>query len=207
MMKKIIAAALLTTAGIAQVNAGPFNGFGAGLNAGVLMDKNKAPKINGLKIKDANKTMAQFGIQFDYIMSKANSIYSHVALVFSMPTSKSTSTTNLPTGEKVKATAKNNVKSELQAALGYNFCDDVAVYALAGVSVSKKSWHGDIKGSKTQASPVVGAGIKKKITNNLSAGLEYKHEFQPGTRIDNLPNKPKIKSQTNEVLARITYHF
>lgn len=223
MMKKVIAAALLTATVASQSNAAVFNGFAAGLNTGVLFSKNKANKnlrdYLDNEITRANDTHALFGLQFDYEMSKPNSLYSRASLLFSLPTGDSKSSYKNG-GYKLSLKAKENFSTELHGAVGYNFCNDVAVYALAGLVLTKKSY--SIKQSfnnvsealssksKTKLLPVIGAGVMKKITNNVSAGIEYKHTFESSTSLkEKDSNMPigKIKSSSDAVLARVSYHF
>lgn len=217
-MKKVIAAALLTASVASQADAAVFNGFGAGVNAGVLFAHNSANKKlknelseYGLKIKNGHKTLGLFGLQFDYEMSKANSLYSRASLLFSLPTGGASLKAKNDDSE-MKLTIKNRFTTELHGALGYNFCNDVAVYALAGLAIVKPSAKFVIDGekvkvkTKTKALPVVGAGLMKKVTDKISAGIEYKHTFGPNYKVSDF-NGSKISTSSDAVLARVTYHF
>lgn len=214
MMKKIITAAIAAFAVTAQAEAKVFNGFAMGLNAGVLFEENKIPSFGPLRMKDANNTLGQFGVQFDYEMSKANGFYGSFGLAFSFPTGKSSSTKHLGLGN-IKVSTQKHVNTELLAALGYNWCDKVVAYGITGFSVAKKHYQVKVsvgpnvlvnsKGSTTITSGILGAGVKTKLSDKISAGIEYKHEFQPNVKIKHT-NK-KFKSSSNEVLARVSYHF
>ena len=215
MIKKVIAAALVTVIS-SQADAATFNGFGFGFNGGVLMAHNKlSHTVAGFsKIKSANKTRGIFGMQFDYEMSKTNSLYSRIGVTLSLPAGKVSSTTRVAGQNDIKFTAKNGLMTELQAAMGYNAGTDVVAYGLVGLSVSKKTYslsQGNVKSShsKTKVSPVLGLGMIKKVNNNFSVGVEYKHTFEPGLKYVNkfTGQKSKIDSNSDVVLARVSYHF
>ena len=214
MIKKVIAAAFVTVVA-SQADAVPFNGFNIGFNGGVLMAHNEISHTSNLpQIKKANKTLGLFGVQFGYEMSRANSLYSRVGILVSFPTGKANSSTRVFGQQDIHFTAKNGPMTEFQAAMGYNFCNDVAAYGLVGLSVSKKTYtleqgsrtilaNGKKSVKETKAAPVVGFGAMKKIDRNLTVGAEYKHTFEQDKKLINA----KFKSDSDTVLARVSYHF
>lgn len=180
MMKKVIAAALITAAVGSQAEATVFNGFAVGVNAGAT------------QLRDAHghgkKTLGTYGIQFDYEASKSNSLYWGLGLDVSLYSGKSKSH---------GWSYKYNFSSELDAHLGYNFCNQTVAYGLAGVKLVNSKISGYHASKKhTKFAPVIGAGVKTKVTDKVSAGLEYRYAFKNDHKITN-----------HAVLTRISYHF
>ncbi len=180
MMKKVIAAVLITAAAGSQADATVFNGFAVGVNGGVTILKQHN--------HGGEKVLGTYALQADYDMSKINSFYAGLGLDFALYTGKA--------GNR-HASYKYNWSSEADIRLGYNFCDRTVVYGLVGTKLvnSKATYFGHSK-KHTKFAPVIGLGAKTKLAEKISGGLEYRYAFKNAHKIMN-----------HAVLARVSYHF
>jgi outer membrane immunogenic protein len=223
-MKKIIASAVVAAATLSASQAAVFNGYSAGLSGGSFTSNNRAKLsiLNNTAAKGKlNKTFATYGIHFDYDRSSANSFYWGLGLDAMFFAGKKTHTfTN------GKMSLKYSWTSELDARFGYNICNNAAVYALVGLRAYHKkiNYSGSVrvagrttttadKMDKTRFAPVIGGGVKAKISANISAGLEYRYAFEREDKLKVISNtagtiaSSKFKQDAHAVLAKVSYHF
>lgn len=214
-MKKIIASALIAAATLSASQAAVFNGYSAGLTAGVLSAKTKHSfKANNITDSTKiNKTYGAYGVHFDYDRSASNAFYWGLGLDFLLHSGKGTKTAN-----GLKSSVKYSWSSELDARLGYNFCNNVVAYGLAGVRLAKKVSDFNVKKtvglvtvtarakkSSAEFAPTLGFGAKVKVSDQISVGAEYRYAFE-GTEKTATSNQ-KIKQSSQAVLAKVSYHF
>lgn len=216
-MKKIIASAIVAAATLSASQAAVFNGYSAGLTAGVVSSKVKhSHKFNNVTERNnLNKTYGAYGVHFDYDRSASNSFYWGLGLDFLVASGKKTKTI---TGQK--ASVKYSWMSELDARLGYNFCNNVAVYGLAGLRLYKKESSFNIrkvsgatistssmKETGTRFAPTLGLGAKVKVSNQISLGAEYRYAFEKDEKYNSNQISQKAKNSSHAVLAKVSYHF
>ncbi|WP_010300279.1 outer membrane protein [Candidatus Odyssella thessalonicensis] len=230
-MKKIIASAVVAIATLSASQAAVFNGASAGLTAGVLNTNNTfrfnhdVPGVtNGSHKSAAAKGLGSFGIHFDYDRSAANAFYWGLGLDLMFYTGKATKSSaitdaTIGVNVPVKMEAKYKWSSEVDARFGYNFCNNVVAYALTGlrfynkeVKISLNNENFKDKARKHRFAPVLGAGVKAKVTNNLSVGAEYRYAFErkmtdKGDVLGVLSYNAQLKQQSHAVLAKVSYHF
>ncbi|MBX3457746.1 MAG: porin family protein [Candidatus Paracaedibacteraceae bacterium] len=206
-MKKIIASAVIAAATLSASQAAVFNGASAGLTMGTLTSKFDN-KVNGTKF-NASKTFGSYGIHFDYDRSSSNSFYWGLGLDFAMYSGKMQKTSAL-LNRKLKATY--SWSSEFDVRLGYNFCNHVAVYGLAGLRLYDKTIKmfnattnvQVVKESKTRLAPTLGLGAKVKVSDAVSFGAEYRYAFE---RKETLGTIAKSKQSSHAALVKVSYHF
>ncbi|AIK97111.1 outer membrane protein [Candidatus Odyssella acanthamoebae] len=214
-MKKIIASAVVAAATLSASQAAVFNGYSAGITAGSFSSQNRwNHKDNGTTQKEKlNKTFGTYGIHFDYDRSAPNAFYWGLGLDAMLFSGKKTHTDQ---EEGIKETLKYTWSSELNARLGYNICNNAAVYGLVGV----RAYHKKLKAldtddnsviyklEKTRLAPVIGAGIKAKVAANISAGVEYRYAFEKKRTWKYADgSKSELKQDSHAVLAKVSYHF
>ena len=197
-MKKIIASAVIAAATLSASQAAVFNGASAGLTMGTNTTTFKDKDVDGTTTN--HKTIGLYGIHFAYDFSKANSVY------FGLGLDVLSGFTKMKFKEdEGKFTVKYRVSSELDAKLGYNICNQTVLYGLVGGKVynyASKDSDGD-KSSDTHFAPVIGLGAATKVSEKISAGLEYRYSFDRTTKDED----SKFKMRSHAVLAKVSYHF
>ena len=213
-MKKIIASAVIAAATLSASQAAVFNGASAGLTMGTLITKYDAK----LKVANTNVTLAKmskalgsYGIHFDYDRSASNAFYWGLGLDFSVYSGKASKTT-----DDVKTKMSYSWSSELDVRLGYNFCNHVAAYGLAGLRLYKKEFKmidtddnsTFYKKAKTRVAPVIGLGTKVKVSDTVSVGAEYRYAFErkETTSLVGLASVKQTQS-SHAALVKVSYHF
>lgn len=217
-MKKIIACAVVVAATLSTSQAAVFNGASVGLSAGTLTSKYTAKtSVLGFHAKKSvNNTFGTYGIHFDYDRSHANTFYWGMGLDFMLYSGSKSKNIVDADGDVAKLTTKYSWSSELDARFGYNFCNNAIVYGLAGLRLYDKNiklidtFDGEVvyKKHKTKVAPVIGAGFKAKVTNNISAGIEYRYAFEREDKysVNNIAHL-KVTQDSHAVLAKVSYHF
>lgn len=233
-MKKIVAVALLSSVAVASSNAAVFNGYSFGINGGVVNSHNELKSNVPFLKGTAKKTHGVFGIQLDYDISRANDIYFGLGLDFAVYTGKShKQLAKGPVAQngyflrgQTDFHSKPKWHSELDARIGYNFCNKGVLYALVGLKLFKlenkitttSSIVGPnglvvngasvAKGDKTKLAPVVGAGTLFQISPTVSTGIEYRYSIdRKGTLKSNGVKIAKWEQDSHTVLARLRFHF
>lgn len=213
MIKKVITAALVTVAA-SQADAAVFNGFAVGANAGIMHTTNeiKVANVNWTG-KHLDKTVGVFGIQFDYDKTTTSGFYWGLGLDFDFYTGKYDKkfTDGLNT---LDISYKYNWSSEFDVRLGYNFCKQTIVYGLFGVRAYEKKSKVDLNSdplnhkNETRGAPVVGLGVKTKLSDKISGGVEYRYAVEKNNKyVYNGVTVLTEKIDNHSVLARVSYHF
>lgn len=228
-MKKIIASAVVAIATLSASQAAVFNGASAGLTVGAHLSRNNARytvnhSVQGRLLDEKaklNRNFGTFGIHFDYDRSAANAFYWGMGLDLMFYSGAKAKKSEAD--DAVQTKIKYNWSSEVDARFGYNFCNNVAAYALAGLRVYNKEIklidtddNSTVeKYKKTRLAPVIGLGTKFKVTNNISLGAEYRFAFEKNhkkTQSLNLGNataheKAELRQNSHSILAKVSYHF
>ena len=239
---KVAFAVILTSLTTFNAEARLFNGASIGGNAGVMFSQDRLGKtdIDGisLKFKGKNKTLGNFGIQGDFEMSRVNALYGALGVSLNFLTnigSKTSSFTNvnglLGSGNtlnniSLKFKVHQNIVGDFTFAGGYNFCDNLVVYALAGFRITTKKYKFTfteivtdvnfntttttyVRTKKQEVIPILGAGFKARVTPKISTGFEYKYTYKNKKKysIKAPVISGKLKSYDHAILARASYHF
>lgn len=192
-MKKAILSAIAVAATLSTAQAAVFNGPSIGLVGGVNISKLEIP-ANTIKVS-TSKTLGAFGVQFLYDMSKANALY------FGLGLDALGYTGSLDLGSR---SYKLKFSSQLDARLGYNFCGQTIAYVLAGGRLINHEFKAPGESnSETRFATVIGAGVATKIADKVSLGLEYRYSFDRDFDL----GAAKLKVRSNQVLAKVSYHF
>ncbi len=216
-MKKIIASAVIAAATLSASQAAVFNGASAGLTAGTLTSKTKHSfkKDSVFGSAKFNKTYGAYGVHFDYDRSAANSFYWGLGLDVLLHSGKSSKTVS-----GLKSTVKYSWSSEFDARFGYNFCNNVVAYGLAGIRLYKKEFNmnttktvgatvvkATMKKTGSELAPTLGLGAKVKVSDKISLGAEYRYAFEKDVKSNNNGGTQKLKNSSHAVLAKVAYHF
>lgn len=188
MMKKIIAAAFITTVGISATtaNAAVFNGFGMGVGAGLTI---ATAEFKGPYHKYTDSEVyGIYQIVFEYEKSRANCFYWGMGLDGSLYFSKNEHIGKL-----------YNWSSELDARFGYNICNRGAIYGIFGLKLYQYKSNNDVN-----LAPVFGAGGKLRITNHISLGLEYKYALEKKYHYN---HGKTVDLNSHTILTKVSYHF
>ena len=101
---------------------------------------------------------------------------------------------------------------DARAKAGYAF-DRLLVYGTAGLAFSEFS-HDQTRvltqdwGKTSRVGWTAGLGLEYALTNNWSAGVEWKHyDFGRETRSSNLGGSVRFRSTSDAVLAKVNYRF
>lgn len=240
---KVGTALLLTSLTMQDAQARLFNGASIGANAGVMFSQDRLGTTNidgvSVKFKGKNKTLGDFGIQGDFAMSRPNALYGAVGISVNYLTDIGTRTSgftnmnallgsgNTLNSISLKLKVKQNVVGDFTFSGGYNFCDNLVVYALAGFRLTTKKYKfiftetitiGNnapttttyMDSKKQEAVPILGAGFKARVASKISTGFEYRYAYKNHKKQYHIAApviSGKIKSCDHAILARASYHF
>ncbi len=200
---KIVATSLFAVLSAASIagaaQAQSFDGPSIGVQAGWVQNDVRNPKTNlGRAGIDASKDSPSIGILTGYDKQIGKIVVGGQAeLNFGTKDAvKGVSGTN-----RVTIDPKRSVDVTVRA--GYTVTPETLVYARAGytnerVQTTRTSATGSVTGSEDRDGWLVGAGVERKLTQHVSARLEYRYaDLSDGSG----------KYDRHQVLTGVAYHF
>lgn len=187
----------------------PFNGYNAGASIGWTHNKVKSEIKNTDLSKTVTKNLMPVGVFINYMYSAPNSFLWALEASFDYEFGKDVAFKNNAGVERIKA--KKSYSAMLTPKFGYNFQDNLAVYALMGLGGT--SWKYSFPNSgvssdkKFQLLIAPGAGLEIDLGNNIKAGGEFKWVSYK-THSKNLSGvKAEFTPKVYDFRFRLSYNF
>lgn len=200
---------------VAPIAATTWTGFYFGANAGIGFNRFEADgdkKGNDLYDYNLHKASAAFGIQGGYNYQINNIVVGVEADITAAPWMKKVGETFEGSKLKASRTAEGRINAvgSLRGRIGFAF-DKTLVYATAGVGVVSSSFSdAKMDDDKTKFVAVGGVGVERKLTSNISAGIEGLMFAKSGNTITNANNTRTTAYSTGNVgvvRAKLNFSF